>query len=73
MKNTIQESGLLRLKQIVGNPKAKPPVPAIIPISASSWWAGVKSGKYPKAHKLGEKTTVWKASEVLALCEGGLK
>jgi hypothetical protein len=68
--HTIQQNGFLRLKQIIGNPKATPPIPAIIPVSASSWWNGVKSGKYPKSIKLGAGTTVWKASEVLALVEG---
>ena len=44
---------LLRLKQIIGDPKANPPIEAIIPISKSSWWEGVKTGRYPKAIKLG--------------------
>jgi len=70
MGNTIQQSGFLRLKQIIGDSKANPPISPIIPICATSWWAGVKSGKYPKPIKLGEKTTVWRASEVLALVNG---
>ncbi len=69
--NTIQSGGLLRLPQIIGDPKATPPIPAIIPVSATSWWAGVKSGKYPKSVKLGPRTTAWRASEVLALVNGG--
>lgn len=59
--------GYLRLNQIVGNPKANPPVPAIIPVSKSSWWSGVKNGKFPKPYKLGERTTVWKVEDILAL------
>jgi prophage regulatory protein len=58
---------LLRLPQIVGNPKANPPVPAIIPICASAWWAGVKSGRYPKPIKLSPRVTAWREDEVLAL------
>jgi len=57
----------LRLPQIIGNPYAKPPIPAIIPICATSWWAGVRSGRYPKGVKLSPRVTVWRASEVLAL------
>jgi len=34
----IPEKGFLRLTQIIGNPKAKPPVLAIIPVSKSTWW-----------------------------------
>lgn len=59
--------GYLRLNQIVGNPKANPPVPAIIPVSKSSWWSGVKNGKFPKPYKLGERTTVWRVEDILAL------
>lgn len=66
----IQQDGLLRLPQIIGNPKANPPIPPIIPVCATSWWAGVKSGKYPKPIKLGPRTTAWRASEVLALVKG---
>jgi hypothetical protein len=66
----VQENGLLRLWQIIGRPKANPPIPPIIPVSAASWWAGVKSGKYPQSVKLGPRTTSWRASEVLALVSG---
>jgi len=38
------------------------------PISKSSWWAGVKSGKYPAPVKLSERCTAWKRSDIEALC-----
>lgn len=65
----LPQTGFLRLPQIVGNPTATPPLPPIIPISKSSWWAGVKSGKYPKPVKLGERTTVWRVEDIRALVE----
>ena len=60
---------LLRLKQIVGDPKSDPPIEPIIPISKSSWWEGVKSGRYPQAIKLSANTTVWREDEVRALVD----
>jgi prophage regulatory protein len=57
----------LRLKQIIGDKKAG--IPAIIPISKSSWWAGVAKGRYPKPIKLGPRTTVWLSSSVYALLD----
>lgn len=54
---------LLRIKQII---------PDKIHISKSSWWAGVRSGKYPKPMKLGERTTVWRESEIDAIIAGGV-
>ena len=60
---------LLRLKQIIGDPKANPPIEAIIPISKSSWWEGVKTGRYPEAIKLGANTTVWRGDDVRRLID----
>ena len=42
----LPETGYVRLKQIIGDPK-KGTAP-LIPVSASTWWAGVKSGRYPQ-------------------------
>ena len=57
--------GFLRLKQIVGTKTT----PAIIPISKSSWWAGVKEGRFPQPIKLGKRTTVWRMSDIRQLVE----
>jgi len=64
----IQQSeiGFLRLTQIIGNPKAVPPIPAIIPVKKSCWWAGVKSGRFPAAIKLGPRLTVWRVEDIRA-------
>lgn len=69
MKNSLPETGYVRLSQIVGNSKADPPIPAIIPISRSTWWAGVKQGRFPQPVKLGPRTTAWKVSDILTLIE----
>ena len=58
---------LLRLKQIIGDPRANPPIEPIIPISKSSWWNGVRKGKYPKPVNLGENTTVWHEDDIREL------
>lgn len=42
-------------------------VPAIIPVSHSGWWCGVKTGRYPEPIKLGPRTTVWHVEKILAL------
>jgi prophage regulatory protein len=67
--SVIPETGFLRLSQIIGCRKASPPIPAIIPVSKSSWWLGVSDGKYPKPTKLGPKTTVWKVEDIRDLIE----
>ena len=68
----LPETGYLRLVQIVGRPAAagKPEIPAIIPVSRSTWWAGVKSGRYPQPTRaLGLRITAWRVEDVRALLE----
>jgi len=66
---SIPEEGFLRLRYIIGNAKADPPIPAIIPVCASSWWAGVRSGRYPAPVKLGPNTTAWTVASIRDLIE----
>ena len=61
--------GFLRLHQIIGNPKADPPIPAIIPVSKSTWWNGVKEGRFPQPVKLGSRTTAWRVESIRRLIE----
>jgi len=67
--HNLPQVGFVRLHQIVGNPKANPPIPAIIPVCKSSWWAGVKSGIYPKPIKLGLRATAWRVDDIRALID----
>lgn len=69
MIEQIPATGFLRDRQIVGDPKADPPIPAILPIGRSTWWAGVRSGRFPQPVKLGPRTTAWRASEIRDLVE----
>ena len=63
--NMLPETGLVRLSQILGDKKKG--IPPIIPVSKSSWWAGIKSGRYPKPIKLGERTTCWNVVDIRQL------
>lgn len=66
---TLPETGYLRLSQIIGNPKADPPIPALIPVGRSTWWEGVKTGRFPKSVKLSERVTVWRVEDIRAYIE----
>jgi len=57
MQTAIPKIGFVRLKTILEH----------IPISSSSWWAGVATGRYPQPLKLGEFTTVWRAEDIREL------
>lgn len=41
-----------------------PKILEVIPVSRSTWYAGVKSGRFPAAIKLGPKTTVWRVEDI---------
>jgi prophage regulatory protein len=74
MRNNSQiKNSFMRLPQIIGSTKTTPPIPPIIPVSSSTWWAWVKIGKAPKPIKLSEKVTAWRSSDIdtfaLKLCK----
>jgi prophage regulatory protein len=58
------KTGFVRLSSILA-----PAGP--IPVSRSTWWAGVKTGRFPKPRKLGPRITVWRAEDICALVENG--
>lgn len=47
-----------------------PDVLRLIPVSRSTWWAGVRSGRYPQPTRaLGRRITAWRAEDLRALIE----
>lgn len=66
----LPATGYLRLPHIIGDPRAEPPIPAVIPVSKSTWWAGVKSGRYPQpVRTLGLRITAWRVEDIRALIQ----
>lgn len=60
----IPATGFLRVKQIIGDRKASPPVPGIYPVCRTTWCEGVKSGLYPKPVKLGRRAVAWRVEDI---------
>lgn len=71
-RTALPETGYLRLPQIIGDKDTDPPIPPIIPVGASTWWAGVKCGRFPKPVKLGPRTTCWKVADIRRLIDEGV-
>lgn len=64
----LPETGFVRLPQILGDAKAKPPIAPIVPVGKSTWWAGVRSGRYPQPTRaLGARITAWRVEDIRAL------
>ena len=60
------DTGFLRLSSILA-----PHGP--IPVSKSTWWAGIKDGRFPKPVTLGARITVWRVEDIRALIENGAR
>lgn len=73
MTNALPETGLLRLSQIIGRPetKRKPARAGLIPVSRSTWYEGVKSGRFPAPVRLGPMAVAWRAEDVRRIVEHG--
>ena len=63
----LPEIGFLRLKQIIGDKRQG--TPAIVPVSKSSWYSGMITGKYPRPVLLGKKAVAWRLVDIRALVE----
>lgn len=53
----LPETGFIRLPTIL----------KLIPVGKSTWWEGVKSGRFPKSVKLGPRTTAWRVEDIQEL------
>ncbi len=50
----LPETGFLRLSQVL----------SVIPIGKTSWWEGVRAGRFPKPVKLTPRCTAWRAEDI---------
>jgi predicted DNA-binding transcriptional regulator AlpA len=63
-RNELPQTGFVRLPSIIA-----PSGP--IPVSKSTWWAGIKDGRFPKPIKLGPRITAWRVEDIRKLIETG--
>jgi predicted DNA-binding transcriptional regulator AlpA len=54
MKNTLPETGFIRLPQVL----------QFIPFSKSTLWKKCSEGSFPRPVKLGPRTTAWRCEDV---------
>src|SRR3954452_23290856 len=58
-EDDLPAEGLVRLSQIVG-------VGRVLPIGKSTFWAGVKTGRFPQPIRIG-RITAWRVEDIRAL------
>jgi prophage regulatory protein len=51
---SLPEVGFVRLPTIL----------AVFPVGRSTWWAGIKAGRYPSPVKLGPRVSAWRVEQI---------
>jgi prophage regulatory protein len=62
---SFPKEGFVRLKSIIA-----PLGP--IPVGKSTWWSGVRDGRYPQPVKLGPRITAWRVEDIRTLMARGV-
>lgn len=57
--SSLEEKALLRLPRVLN----------LVGVSRSSWWEGVKNGRFPAAIKVSPRVTAWRASDIAELLD----
>ncbi len=55
----LPEKGFIRLPKVL----------QLIPVGKSTWWAGIKSGRFPQGVKITPRTTAWRVEDISKLLE----
>jgi predicted DNA-binding transcriptional regulator AlpA len=58
----LPKNGFLRLPQVL----------ELFPVSKTTWWEGVKAGRYPPGVKLSSRVTAWRAADLAPLLQNGV-
>ncbi len=48
--------------------RPRPEIPALLPVSRSTWWQGVARGRYPAPVKVGRRS-LWRREDIAALLD----
>lgn len=57
--NELPETGFLRLPEVL----------KLIPVGKSTWWVGVKDGRFPAPVYLGPRITAWRVEDIKAFID----
>jgi predicted DNA-binding transcriptional regulator AlpA len=60
VNHKLPSEGFVRVNQLCNHNGVR----GILSISKSSFWAGVKEGRFPRPVKLGKRTSCWSAADI---------
>ena len=55
--NVLPPEGFVRLPVVI----------RVLGIGKTTWWCGIKAGRFPKPVKLGARTSAWRVEDIRAL------
>lgn len=64
VRTEAHNTNLLRLSAIL-SPRGP------IPVSKSTWYSGIKAGRFPPPLRLGKRISAWRSQDIQNLVDGG--
>jgi predicted DNA-binding transcriptional regulator AlpA len=61
----MSETAMYRIGEIIGDRKKG--ISGIIPMGRTSWYKGIKEGRYPAPVKLSERSVAWRSTDIVEL------
>lgn len=58
----MHDNNLLRLNEVL----------SIVPVSRSTWYAGMKSGQYPAPVRISSRRVAWRANDIAKVVASGV-
>jgi prophage regulatory protein len=55
----LPDAGFVRLPKVLD----------VYPVSRSTWWQGVKDGRFPQPVKISDRITAWRVSDIRRLLD----
>lgn len=60
----LPTTGLVRVRQLLGDPNAEIPIPAIIPVQRSTLWRWIKAGRFPPPVRTNTNAIAFRVEDV---------
>ncbi len=71
--SSLPDDATLNIQEVVKNPTKNKNIQAVrpvFPIARSTWYEGIKSGRFPKPIDLGNGLNVWRVKDIKAVVNG---
>jgi predicted DNA-binding transcriptional regulator AlpA len=67
----LPDKPFFKIREILGDKNNNPPIKAVFPVGRTTWYAGIKTGIYPKPVYLGARNVAWARADLERLLQDG--